>query len=150
MWISLIIQGVSKRALQCHSRCYCVASVTKTYKLSFIRYLELVDTNNFKIREFGRSLGSKPQWACMASAGSNSLSSTKDIFKTVTCDWSGIGKLHKFRWQERRRKTSQSVANINQSVFNITLQLLCIRLFIYWPRPILLLTGGGNRTWYQV
>jgi hypothetical protein len=28
----MVMQGVSKRALQIYSKCYCVASVTKTFK----------------------------------------------------------------------------------------------------------------------
>jgi hypothetical protein len=33
MWLLLLMQGVSKRALQWHSKCNCVASVTKTFIL---------------------------------------------------------------------------------------------------------------------
>jgi hypothetical protein len=33
----MIIQGVSKRALQWYSKCYCVASVTKTFALKGVQ-----------------------------------------------------------------------------------------------------------------
>jgi hypothetical protein len=33
MWLPLVMQSVSKRALQWYSKCYCVASITKTFTL---------------------------------------------------------------------------------------------------------------------
>jgi hypothetical protein len=37
MWFSLVMQGVSRRALQGYSKCYCVASVTKTFILKGVQ-----------------------------------------------------------------------------------------------------------------
>jgi hypothetical protein len=37
MWLPLVMQGVSKRALQCYSKCYCVVSVTKTLTLEGVQ-----------------------------------------------------------------------------------------------------------------
>jgi hypothetical protein len=37
MWLPLVMQGVSKRALQWCSRCYCVVSVTKAYTLKGVQ-----------------------------------------------------------------------------------------------------------------
>jgi hypothetical protein len=37
MWLPLVIQGVSKTALQWYSKCYCVESVTKTFTLKGVQ-----------------------------------------------------------------------------------------------------------------
>jgi hypothetical protein len=37
MWLPLVMQGVSKRALHCYSKCYCLASVRKTFTLKGVQ-----------------------------------------------------------------------------------------------------------------
>jgi hypothetical protein len=37
MWLPLVMQGVSKIALQCYSKCYCVARITKTFILKAVQ-----------------------------------------------------------------------------------------------------------------
>jgi hypothetical protein len=40
VWLSLVMQGVSEIALQWYSKCYCFASVTKTFKLKGVQIIK--------------------------------------------------------------------------------------------------------------
>jgi hypothetical protein len=41
MWLPLVIEGASKSALQCYSKCYCAANVTKTFAFKGVQHLQI-------------------------------------------------------------------------------------------------------------
>jgi hypothetical protein len=52
MWLLMLMQGVSKRALQRYSKCYCVASVTKTFTFEGVQTIHRSTPCLYKLQSY--------------------------------------------------------------------------------------------------
>jgi hypothetical protein len=52
MWLPMVMQGVSKRAVQWYSKCYCVASVKSTFTLEGVQAINDVQFVHLEVSMF--------------------------------------------------------------------------------------------------